>query len=208
MGYHMAGFEVTGVDWEPQPAYPFKFWQDDVMNITDRQAISISRNFDAVAASPPCQGYSVTENMSSGMHPRLIGPTREFLEFIGLPFVIENVPGAPLREPVQLCGSAFGLRVRRHRLFESNMPIRGIQCNHGWQESHKPYACYGTREQGNKTGVVGVYGFPNESMEGIRNTELRRIAMGIDWMNGEELCQAIPPAYTFFLGRQLIRMLE
>lgn len=223
MGYHMAGYEVTGVDIEPQPNYPFDFHQDDFTKITRAQARKIGARYDAIAISPPCQGYSVTKTLTTTEYPKLLPEARQLCEWTGLPYVIENVIGAPLVEPVQLCGSSFGLRVRRHRIFESNAPLCGVECEHGWQNRHKPYVSSQNGRRGNPstgiitsagrthfTGTISVYGKGDGSFLGSRKehsqTEIWRVAMGIDWMNLPELAEAIPPAYTLHLGRQIIKM--
>ena len=121
-GYSDAGFEVVGVDINPQPNYPFEFIQADVLNMD----IGFLQDFDAIHASPPCQSYSdlAKRNRNADAHPRLIEPVREMLDKSGRPYVIENVEGAPLQNPIVLCGTMFkGLRVIRHRLFEANFPL-------------------------------------------------------------------------------------
>lgn len=136
VGYHRAGFDVVGVDIEPQPDYPFRFYRHDALQFLAEHA----RLFDAVHASPPCQHYCRTNRGNSGNHlayPDLVADIRRALERTALPYVIENVPGAPLHDPVTLCGEMFGLRVIRHRLFESNLPL--LQPEHprhrGWRRS-------------------------------------------------------------------------
>src|SRR5690606_32247689 len=117
-GYQQAGFYVVGVDIEPQPNYCGDLFIQadalDVLNWADFLA-----QFDAVHASPPCQSYSVTASLHEANYPELIGPVRERLSLLGVPYAIENVVGAPLRDAVRLCGSSFGLGVRRHLLFET-----------------------------------------------------------------------------------------
>src|SRR5262249_42856191 len=116
MGYHRAGFEVVGVDIKPQPNYPFQFVCADALAVLRGEAdIDIGRpeRIDAIHASPPCQAYSVLKHLSSGDHPDLVAETRTLLQSTGLLYVIENVPGAPLRDPVTICGSSLGLDVRR-----------------------------------------------------------------------------------------------
>lgn len=206
MGYHRAGFEVVGVDIEPQPNYPFEFIQDDALErlgamIETWQTFGESP-FDAIHASPPCQAYSAGARMRQGYakeHPKLIEPIRELLETSGLPYVIENVPEAPLLNPVKLCGSHFGLAVRRHRHFECNFPIMVSTCTHLFQGI-----------------VVGVYGdHPEDSVirkghPAIRakSVEHAQKAMGIDWMpRWDELKEAIPPAYTEHIGGYLMTYL-
>jgi DNA (cytosine-5)-methyltransferase 1 len=125
MGYHRAGFDVVGVDLAPQPHYPFEFSQSDALAWLD-YPLTLGLRFDAIHASPPCQAYSAMSACRPGLadqYPDLVAPTRELLEATGLPYVIENVPRAPLRDPVTLCGHMFGLPLYRHRLFEANFPI-------------------------------------------------------------------------------------
>lgn len=192
MGYHRAGFEVVGVDIEPQPDYPFEFIQADALEF-DLSA------FDAVHASPPCQGYS-SKTMDKSRHPRLIGPVRERLEASGLPWIIENVAQAKpeMRNPIQLCGSAFGLRVRRHRLFESNVLLLAPPCDHRWQDADKRFRLY---DHGRwfDSGIVHVFG-----TGGGKGAEHWAEAMGIDWTDRAHMAEAIPPAYTEHIGRQLL----
>lgn len=188
MGYHRAGFEMTGVDNRPQPRYPFRFVQADALEYVAEHG----HEFSAIFASPPCQAYSVTNNIwkTTDKHPELIEPTRDALNEIGVPWVIENVPGAPLRTSVVLCGAMFGLRVYRHRLFESSTLI--FQPPH---PKHVERASYGrTPKNGEFYTISGHFG----GVDGARE------AMGIDWMTRDELSQAIPPAYTEFIGCQLL----
>lgn len=212
MGYHMAGFDVVGIDKKDQPHYPFWLHVADFRFITDRGINNIRRNFDAVAGSPPCQAY--TQGIKANqrlMHPNLIPDFRWLCDEIGLPYVIENVEQAPLIHPVTLCGSSFGLRVRRHRLFEANWPIKGIKCNHQWQDRHQPYRRRNTWDRKpRRTGVLNFFsGGGNARRNGMvySETDMFRIAMGIDWMTGEELGQAIPPVYTYYIGRQLMQII-
>src|SRR5665213_3193952 len=120
VGYHRAGFEVVGVDIKPQPHYPFEFRQKDALWVLEGETME---GFDAIHASPPCQAYSKARKLQGLRHPDLIASVRELLLAISLPYVIENVPGAPLRNPVLLCGEMFGLGVRRERLFETNVEM-------------------------------------------------------------------------------------
>lgn len=201
MGYHRAGFEVVGVDVETQPNYPFEFFQGDAIEVLEGVAKGAwPRRFDAIHASPPCQSFTAYRRKGHGVgdgYPDLIEPLRELLEATGLPYVIENVPGAPLREPVQLCGSSFGLDVRRHRLFESNVALLVPPCNHSWQTPRFPQAT--NRKNLRRTVEVGVWRIP---------LEVQQQAMGIDWMTLRELSEAIPPAYTEHVGLQLIDVLS
>jgi DNA (cytosine-5)-methyltransferase 1 len=182
MGYHRAGFDVIGVDIKPQPNY----------------------SFDAIHASPPCQNYSVTKALHTNEHAELIEPVRRLLARIGRPYVIENVEGArsSMINPVRLCGSSFGLDVRRHRLFETSWPVGLVPpCAHYLQP--EPIDITGTggpaaREPGQNG---GIHRKP-------RNLAHARDAIGIDWMSRRELSQAIPPTYTQFIGEQLLAALN
>ncbi|MCS0500456.1 DNA cytosine methyltransferase [Protaetiibacter mangrovi] len=198
MGYHRAGFEVVGVDIDPQPNYPFKFIQHDALTL-DAEFLA---SFDAVHASPPCQSYSdlAKRNGNAHMWPRLIEPVREMLEGLGVPYIIENVEGAPLLDPVVLCGTMFpGLRVIRHRLFESNIDLTAPEHGkHPLVFTHdKRKAHYGKLDQ--NTSFVQVTGGGNCSIANAKD------ALGIDWMNKHELNESIPPAYTEYLGASLMR---
>lgn len=198
-GYHLAGVDVVGVDIAPQPNYPFAFIRADALKVLeDREFLA---GFDAIHASPPCQAHSDLQKQSKRTYPDLVAPTRELLELSGLPYVIENVEGAPLRNPVMVCGAGIpGLRVViRHRLFESNVPLVGVPCppRHPLVFTYdKRKAHYGRLDQ--DVSFVQVTGGGNCT---VRN---KRAAMGIDWMTGAEVNEAIPPAYTEFLGAQLL----
>ena len=201
VGYSRAGFEVVGVDIYPQSHYPLPFIQADVFNL-DRKFIAL---FDAIHASPPCQPYSdlVKRNGNKSKWPPLIEPVRELLLQSGKPFVIENVEGAPLLNPVVLCGTMFPeLRVLRHRLFESNFPITVPP--HGQHplvhtlDKRKHH--YGKTDEWKD--FVQVTGGGNCTIAAARQ------AMGIDWMTKAEINEAIPPAYTLFIGKQLIESLS
>lgn len=188
MGYHRAGFEVVGVDIKPQPNYPFEFFELDVRHLVGIPN-AIRRDHAAIHASPPCQSFTAYRRRGSGVgdsYEDLIPQTRELLQRTGLPYVIENVPGAPLKDPVQLCGSSFGLDVRRHRLFESNV-----------ETPRFPPATNRTNLR--RTVEVGVWRIP---------MDVQNKAMGIDWMTREELSLAIPPAYTEYIGRQLLEHVQ
>ena len=193
VGYHRAGFDVVGVDIEPQPHYPFEFIQADALAFLYELGPLPA---DVIHASPPCQRYSVTRTLHDVEYPDLVYPTRRLLRNAGLPYVIENVVGAPLIDPVKLCGSSFGLGVRRHRLFESNLPLWSSQCSH--------------REQPNPIDVTGggpskgprTDGGGGRSRKPV-NVGEARTAMGIQWMTRNELNEAVPPAYTEFLGHQI-----
>lgn len=188
MGYHNAGWEITGIDLYPQPHYPFRFIQSDAI----KYLLTHWQEYDAIHASPPCQRNST---MTKGLwkdrlasHPELIAPTREALIKTGKPYIIENVPTAPLINPVVLCGSMFGLNVRKHRLFETSFPVLQPTCNHKAQ-----------------THVVAVYGHSGGSSkrDGLKfgGVDTWKEAMRIDWMTGSELAEAIPPTYTEYIAR-------
>ena len=194
VGYHRAGFDVTGVDVKPQPRYPFAFVQADALDYLAGHG----HEYDAVHASPPCQAYLRYWMVAKdGRHPDLLGPTRAALLSSGRPWVIENVVGAPFAHYVQLCGTMFGLRVYRHRRFETSWLLM--------QPEHPPHLVkIGSRLRQPKAhflagGWVSIAGnigsFPAS-------------AMGIDWMTGDELSQAIPPAYTEWIGKHLLAVVE
>lgn len=208
MGYHRAGFtKIVGVDHRPQPNYPFAFVQADALEflndvVEGKDHFGFS-SFDVAHASPPCPGYSDMRYRTGREYPMLIEPVRELLAATGLPYVLENVEGAPLRNPTMLCGTMFpGLRVIRHRLFESNLPL--LASPHGKHPlvfTHdKRKAHYGKLDQ--DTSFVQVTGGGNCSIKNARD------AMGIDWMTKTELNEAIPPAYAEFIGKQLLAHLE
>ena len=195
MGYHQAGFEVVGVDIEPRFAkrYPFEFHAADAIEFL----VEHGHEFDVIHASPPCQAYSVTRSLTTKDHPELVEPTRDALSVIGKPWVIENVPGAPLDDPLVLCGTEFHLRspsgfwVRRHRLFESNVWLHGA----GGCHCHGKTTAYTTGHPPAKTTKWKGWQMGREDS---------RAAFGAPWMSGDGLAQAIPPAYTRFIGEQLI----
>lgn len=202
VGYERAGFEVMGVDVAPQQRYPFEFHQVNAMNFP-------LDGFDAIHASPPCQAYSVASlgwNGQKDRHEGLIGAVRERLVAAQVPYVIENVPGAPLNGPVTYCGSSFGLLVRRHRLFESNVFLMAPPCDHKAQPPDLYPMLGSRRERVRGASVVGVYGSGGGASKDV---ELWKAAMGIDWMSEKsELSEAIPPAYTEHIGRQLLTWLS
>lgn len=190
VGYHSADFdEIIGVDINPQPNYPFEFIQADVME-WDGFA-----GFDLIHASPPCQVHSDLSSMlpKDHQHRDLVAATRDRLK--GCQYVIENVPGAPLINPTVLCGSAFNLRfdnyeLRRHRLFETSFPLMAPPCQH-------------------RDPVLGVYGDLSKhrrpSNRGVKAGfhDAKRL-MEIDWMTPKEIVQAIPPAYTEYIGKAFL----
>ncbi len=202
VGYTLAGFEVVGVDHKPQPRYPFEFVQGDALEYLAAHG----HEFDAIHASPPCQSHVkglAAVNRARGRvlgHVDLIGETRGLLDATGKPWAIENVEGSPLRRPIRLCGSSFGLSVRRHRLFESNKFLFGLDCLHGRQREAKYPTNWRPNGERRLARVVQVYGQ-------AAGTHLWPAAMGIDWMTRDELAQAIPPAYTRFIGAQLLNVI-
>lgn len=202
VGYHRAGFEVVGVDIKPQPNYPFEFVQSDALRFLVEVAGLCE--FDAIHASPPCQAHTSMSNRWRGAggeadsHIDLIPETRRLIHSTGLPYVIENVPGArsSLVDPIVLTGEMFHLGVHRPRLFESNIHLKAPA---------KPRP---------SSYSVGVYGKHHDGRLLWRRkdgTEQRAassliegsVAMGIHWMTWRELCEAIPPAYTEYIGLQL-----
>jgi len=206
MGYHRAGFEVVGVDVKPQPRYPFEFVRDDALAILRLNARAEGWRFrgvfDAIHASPPCQLFSAYQraNKHQGEHLNLIPETRELLQATGLPYVIENVSGAPLEDPVTICGVSAGLEVRRHRLFESNVDLFVPPCAcGGWMEAKFDRGSRDIRPNDRRTVAVGEWRIP---------LDVQQKAMGIDWMEMPELSQAIPPAYTELIGHQLMSHLK
>ena len=194
VGYHQAGFEIHGVDLKHGKRYPFTYLRADVLDILrDDEYIN---QFDVIHASPPCQTHSITKHLRNAQGKStnkidLIPETRAALIASGKPYIIENVPGSPLINPIQLCGSSFGLKVRRHRLFESNMPLIGSKCDH--------------KTQGRP---VGVYGSLNDEIPKGGKTastiDEARKAMDMDWAIWTELVEAIPPAFTKYLGGQIV----
>lgn len=192
MGYHRAGFDVVGVDNRPQPNYPFAFQQADALEFCRAQA----HEFDAIHASPPCQHYSISKHIHRHrQHVDLVHLTRTELERARLPWVIENVMGAPLHRPIMLCGLMFGLKVLRHRVFESSEMLLGPA------HPRHPKGNLTNSTRGYSTGKEGFVCVAGHNFVREAGAE----AMGIDWMlHRAELAQAIPPRYTEYLGRQLL----
>lgn len=202
VGYHRAGFEVVGVDNKPQPHYPFHFVQADALDLLLAPNWQPMRAyFDAIHASPPCQAFSAYRRKGHGVgvgYPNLIPEMRRLLDAAGLPYVIENVEQARthLLEPITLCGSMFELDVRRHRLFETNWPLLPPACDHAAQIAKGKRFPGATNRDGRYTCEVGVWRIP---------LDVQRRAMGIDWMELAELSEALPPAYTEFIGAKLLQ---
>lgn len=195
-GYARAGFEVTGVDLKHGKRYPHKYIRGDVRDYLSQEFLN---QFDVIAASPPCQTHSITQHLRNAQGKTtakidMIPETRQALIASGKPYIIENVQGSPLINPITLCGSAFNLKVRRHRLFESNMNLQGSLCKH--KEQGKPVGIYGSmRDQ-----------IPNGGHTAKTMDEAKE-AMGIDWMIWGELVESIPPIYTEYIGKQIINRL-
>lgn len=205
VGYHRAGFDVVGVDLHPQPNYPFEFHQADALTFP-------LEGVDAIHASPPCQHWTAYKRRPGhvGATEQLVNDVRSRLldEALMTPYVIENVAGAPLLEPLMLCGSMFDppLDVQRHRFFELGIPHRAhlpLRVTPQWPCRHKIWAprfpSATNRTNLRNTVEVGVWRIP---------LDVQQRAMDIDWMTREELSQAIPPAYTEWIGRQLLSAVE
>jgi len=205
MGYCMSGFhDIVGVDIHPQPNFPFDFEQGDAFVYVEKYG----HLFDAIHASPPCQVHSVTAASvrGRGLTPRfsdLVPQTRGWLELLGKPYVIENVVGAHLLDPIILCGEMFGLGVIRHRAFESNIYLT--------QPPHIPHRPGGTNSSKSKTWAgkgqsSHLYGAVYITVAGNNYVLSEGLdAMGISWMaTRSELSEAIPPAYTCYIGNQVI----
>ncbi|WP_406244363.1 DNA cytosine methyltransferase [Streptomyces anulatus] len=191
MGYHLAGFEVTGIDLAPQPRYPFRFIQADAIDYVREHGAE----FDFIHASPPCQRYSRAQKIQHREHPDLIAPTRTALETTGRPWVIENVEEAhrELRTPVTMCAAAFGMRTYRHRLFETGGNFTFTPPRH---PAHwAPLTKMGRpRAAGHFAHYVGNFSGVQEA----------RTDMGVPWMNRDGIRECIPPAYTHHIATALI----
>lgn len=216
MGLHRAGFDVTGVDIAKQPRYPFRFVQADALNPPVRLS-----DFDFIWASPPCQAHTSMKTMwNAKQHADLIPETRELLANSGAAWVIENVPGAATLRPIlMLCGTMFGLgtrdgeivaELRRHRYFECSFAILGPTCSHGGTV----IGVYGGHGRNRKRATIGVYGgghgvslHRREKGERSFTADHQREAMGMPWASVDGLSQAIPPAYSEFIGRAAMRHL-
>jgi len=190
-GYWTAGFDVLGVDINSQPRYPYTFMQDDPRKVLrDRKGC---RQFALTHTSPPCQAHTRCHRLRKNPHPDLIAPTRELLDRIGRPYVIENVPGAPLRRPVELCGCMFPeLNVYRPRWFETKGLGRLPRPRHAPHD--QPQVKMGRPPRpGDRIQVVGNFS----------GVAYARQAMGIAWMTRDELRESIPPAYTRWIAERV-----
>lgn len=190
VGYHRAGFDVVGVDNQPMPRYPYQFIQADALEYVAQHG----HEFDAIHASPPCQGYSRMRHVTGKEYPLMIEDVRAALRATGKPYIIENVPGAPLIAPVVLVGSMFGLRTMRPRLFECSFEMPFV---------FAPPPAGRTAKMGRRP-LAGEY---VHVVGHVADVAYCKVAMGIDWMNREELTQAIPPAYTQYIGERLMEVL-
>lgn len=204
-GYFRAGFEVVGVDINPQPNYPYTFVQGDAIEFL----IKYGKDFDAIHASPPCQHYTKLKtlsvarngNNSYGSHPELIEPVRALLQNSGKPYIIENVPGAPLINPISLSGSQFGLKTQRKRNFECSFSVD--------LSSLPPRTKMQTPSVGRGVGPDGSISIcGNGGVKGLKSVDIPLVWSnalgGVSWMTRAEMAECIPPAYTEFLGIQLM----
>jgi DNA (cytosine-5)-methyltransferase 1 len=207
VGYARAGHFMVGVDIAPQPSYPYKFWRFDALELLTRllagerfalkgQPARGLDSFDFIHASPPCQGYTALKAVHRNPWPLLIEPIRELLEQAGKPYVIENVQGAPIRRDLTLCGEMFGLAVIRHRYFELG----------GWSAAAPAHVPHRGRVAGWRHGTYydGPYYAVHGDGGGKGSVAQWREAMGIDWTwDRHEIAEAIPPAYTEWIGERL-----
>lgn len=222
-GYSRAGFDVYCVDIDPQPNNPFTFRHADAISTMvdlldgkqvefiepDGQLVLLTMDdFSVIHASPPCQSFLSLGAVNKALgraydYPNLIGPIRDLLIESRLPWVIENVSNAKseMRSPVQICGTALDLPIRRHRLFESNMQIVGLPCQHSKFTERKYWTSWRPNGETRLSTVVQVYGNGGNQHEWPA-------AMGIDWMTPHEMAEAIPPAYAEFVGTQIMKSLE
>jgi DNA (cytosine-5)-methyltransferase 1 len=200
MGYHRAGFELVGVDIAPQPNYPFEFHQGDALEFL----FSHGHEFDAIHASPPCQSYLNLGAVNRALgreyeHADLIERTRSLLWPLDTPYVLENVEDArpQLLAPVRICGTGLGRPIRRHRLFESNVPLVGIDCDHKRFSEPKYWTGWRPNGEHRLSTVVQFYG-------NAGGREHWPAALGVDWMTAKEMTECIPPDYSEHVGRQLL----
>lgn len=212
MGFHNAGYDMYGSDIAPQKNYPFAFHQGDAIAVLTALNLGLSvafthkdgrvehlfkHDFAFIHISPPCQRFTQMAACRPGLadtYPDLVGPARELLDQIGLPYIIENVPGSPVRPDVTLCGHMFGLALYRHRIFESNVPLT--------QPDHVPHTLPASKAGHWRPGtIMSVSGH-------VSPIAMAREVMGIDWTTRHELAESIPPAYTEELGRQMLAHIE
>jgi DNA (cytosine-5)-methyltransferase 1 len=214
VGYYLAGFRCVGVDNRPMPRYPFKFHQADALEFLYRHG----REFDVIHASPPCQAYSLARPKNYWGHgigalkgkalkeaPDLLPQTMKLLQEIGIPWVVENVVGSPMRTPLTLCGTMFGLTLFRHRRFASSLFVFApFHPSHkGKRVGENGFVCVaGDGDSGRGKGAGRTRTPPDHCSKSAWEK-----AMGIDWMTKDELREAIPPAYTEYIGRELLKSL-
>jgi hypothetical protein len=207
MGFHRAGLDVVGIDIADQPSYPFEFHQEEAINyltkvIDNGMRLPDGRRVHAVSAGPPCQRYTTLAkgcNHNTEDHPDLIPATRELLQETGVPWVLENVPSAPLVDPTTLCGEMFGLGVIRHRKFETN-----------WALPQPAHVKHRGRVAGYRHGewFTGPYCAVYGDGGGKGTLAEWKVAMQIDWMKTKaELVESIPPAYTAHIGAAMLAVL-
>lgn len=199
MGYHLAGFDVTGVDIASQPHYPFRFKQGCAVAYLEKHG----HEYDVIHASPPCQRFTKGAGQAGtrSKHPELLTPVLDLLEAMDVPYVVENVGQAKghMQADLMLCGTMFDLGVFRHRIFQSNRRLE--------QPPHYPHT--GRIGDGKYQTVAGNTG-GSSKRDGVKwgGVDAWKKAMGIDWMTVKELAEAIPPAYTRFIGEQIMAGLE
>jgi DNA (cytosine-5)-methyltransferase 1 len=194
-GLQQAGYHVSGVDIVKHDNYPGDaFYHTSVLSLSQ----SDLRMFDLIWASPPCQSFCAYRRKDptkiGASYPNLIPQTRALLKAAGVPYIIENVPGAPLENPITLCGSMFGLDVRRHRIFETSFYVDAPSCQHQLQQGNYPQAT--NRANRRKTCEIGVWRIPLATQHHAMG--------GCEWMTLEQLSEAIPPAYAEWLGRRAL----
>jgi DNA (cytosine-5)-methyltransferase 1 len=192
-GYEREGFAVLGVDVDPQPRYPFAFVQADAVEFLARYG----HLFDSVSASPPCQAFTMAQRIQGNEHPDFITPTRKLLVELGRPWAMENVPGAPLEFPVTLCGAMFGLHTYRHRLFETGGGFTFTAPEH---PEHKA-----------KNVKMGRPLRPGDFYHAVGNftgVDYVRRDLDMPWATRDGLRECIPPAYSAYIGRQLLSLLN
>ncbi len=194
MGLYRAGFHVEGWDIKPGLNYPFE------RHIGDALDADLS-TFAFVWASPPCQAHTTLKHVTGKEYECYIERTREKLKAWGGLYIIENVVGAPLQNPVMLCGSSFGLRVRRHRIFESNISLTVPACNHAAQPEPIDVSGTGSAQLGERKKKTGG------KCRKPKNLDEAREIMGMPWATRKEIAQAIPPAFAEYLARQILRVL-
>lgn len=192
-GYHLAGFQVTGVDIRPMPLLPSEitFIHGDALEYLAEHG----HEYDAVHASPPCRAYTGARHSAPRryLHPDLVGPVRDALIRTGRPYVIENVPGAPLEDPVLLCGAMYGLETYRHRLFEASWDLGATAPSHPVHRAR-------TARMGRRAGQGEFHSFVGN----FPGLDVAREVMGMGWANQDGIRQAVPPVYTRWVGLSLM----